>query len=67
MLYMEVVKRILSSQHKEKNFFLLCFFNFVSVCSDGKTYCDKYFMIYVSQIIMLYTWNLQDFMSIIFQ
>ena len=60
MLYMKVVKRVnpeFSSQ--EKNFFNL--FNFVSIWDDGyslKDNHDNHFMMYVSQIIMLYTLSL---------
>ena len=61
MLYMKIVKKVnpKSSRHKEKEYFFY-FFNFVSIWDDrcSLTYCDKHFMMYVGQIIMLYMLNL---------
>ena len=54
MLCMKVTKRV---NPKKKIFFLSYF---VSIRDDGcsLTYCDNHFMMYLSQIIMLYTLKL---------
>ena len=60
MLYMHLLKRVnpKGSHHNEKNGFFPYFFNFVSIWDDVySTYCD-HFMMYVSQISMLYTLNI---------
>ena len=59
---MKVVKRVnpKSSHHKEKVYFFY-FFNVVSIWDDRCSLiwkCDDHCMMYVSQIIMLYTLNL---------
>ena len=56
MLHMKVVNRV--NPKKAKIFFY--FFNFVFICHDkySLTYCGHHFMMYVSQIVMLYTLNL---------
>ena len=69
MLCMEVVKAVnpKSSYHKEKIFFSFFFCIYMRRQMFNKTYCGNHFMMYVSQIIMLYTFNIQSYMSTISQ
>ena len=63
VLYTKVVKRAnpKSPHHKEKFFFFLFYILYLYETTDvHQTYCDHHFMSYVSQIIMLYTFNLNN-------
>lgn len=51
---------------KEIKDFVMIFWFLSGMMSVPETYCDN-FMMYASQIIMLYTLNLYDYMSTIFQ
>ena len=60
MVCMEVVKRVnpKSSLHKGK--MVLPVLLFVAIRNDGCDYCDNHFITYVSEVIVLYTFNLHS-------
>ena len=60
MLYMNIVKRVNSkSSHHKENIFSISLILYVYEMRDVHCICyDNHFMMYVSQIIMLYAVNL---------
>lgn len=59
MLYMKIIKRVNpTSYHKKKIFsisLILCLYEMTDVHQN----CKSHFMIYINQIVRLYTLNLQ--------
>ena len=59
MLHVKVKRVTKSARHKEKIYFSISLMLYIyEMIYTQQTYCDNHFMMYVSQIIMLYTLNL---------
>ena len=58
---MKVVKSVNTKRsHQGKIFFLSFLFYLYKIMDCHQPYCDNHFMMYTSQIIMLYTLNLYN-------